>query len=257
MNSFMFFVEGVHDVNCVARILLKKGFKEVYHIDNLPEIWKERVPRNYPFIEDRLDRFIPMPSYYIKNNLCVAIVSSNGVGNIVNDIDLYLSNMTKAELKQINGVCAIFDADYNNAKDAFEERFKKHNKDKIICKKDFVNGKCRLKGQIINLYYYFFPDNESEGNLENFLLEGAKVVYEDLLTNVNEYISKIDDKYKYNWSKSSENKVKIGCIANIFQPGGANQTSIRHDDWISDMSIENSITIKKFYDFILNILEIE
>ena len=36
----------------------------------------------------------------------------NGVGNIIRDIDLYLSNMTKAELKQINGVCAIFDADY-------------------------------------------------------------------------------------------------------------------------------------------------
>ena len=28
MRSFLFFVEGVHDINCVARILLINGFKE-------------------------------------------------------------------------------------------------------------------------------------------------------------------------------------------------------------------------------------
>ena len=65
-----------------------------------------------------------------------------------------------------------------------------------------------------------------------------------------------DDKYKESWSRSSENKVKIGCIANIFQPGSANQISIRYDDWISEESIMYSPVIKKFYDFIIDILEL-
>lgn len=256
MKNFIFFVEGIHDVNCVARILLLNGFKEANTVDELPEIWKIRIPKNYPFINNRLDRHIPMPSHFIRGSLCVAVVSSNGATNIVRDIDLYLSNMNKSELKQINGVCAIFDADSNNAQDAFEEKFKKYNKDMVINKKHFLTGQCRIRGEIISLHYYFFPDNSSMGTLENLLLEGAKVVYKDLLENVDEYVGKIDDKYKYNWSKSSENKVKVGCIANIFQPGGANQTSIRYDDWISEESIKNNKIIKQFYYFIMDILEI-
>lgn len=255
MRSFIFFVEGVHDVNCVARVLLLRNFREANNIDQLPQMWKDRIPRTYPFINNRLDRHIPMPAFFMKNNLCVTIVSSNGATNIINDIDLYLSNMTKAELKQVNGVCAIFDADQNNAQKSFDDKFKKYNKDMVINKKDFLVGHCRVRGEIINLHYYFFPDNSSKGTLENLLLEGAKVVYSDLLDSVNEYLSKVDERHKYNWSISSENKVKVGCIANVFQPGGANQTSIRYDNWISDESMSFSYVIKKFYDFIVDLVE--
>ena len=63
-----------------------------------------------------------------------------------------------------------------------------------------------------------------------------------------------DEEYKENWGISSENKVKVGCIANVFRPGSANQISIRLDDWISEESINESFVIKKFYDFIVDIL---
>lgn len=256
MKSFLFFVEGIHDINCVARILFMNGFKEVNNINYLPEIWKIRVPRTYPFVDNRLDRFIPIPSYFIKNNLCIVMISANGVEKIIKSIDLYLSNMSKGELKQIDGICAIFDADQKLAKDAFNEKFTKNNKDMIINKKDFLCGECKIRGEVINLYYYFFPDNYSCGTLENFLLEGAKVVYSDLLDSVNKYLESIDEKHKKSWSISSENKVKIGCISNVFRPGSANQISIRFDDWISEDSIIFSPVIKKFYDFIVNILKL-
>ena len=35
MRSFLFFVEGVHDINCVARILLINEFKEVSNINDI------------------------------------------------------------------------------------------------------------------------------------------------------------------------------------------------------------------------------
>ena len=256
MKSFLFFVEGIHDINCVAKVLLMNGFKEINNINYLPQMWKVRIPRTYPFVDNRLDRFIPIPSYFIKDNLCVVTVSANGVEKIIKSIDLYLSNMTKGELNLINGICAIFDADQKLAKDAFNERFTKQSKDMIINKKDFLDGKCKIRGEVINLYYYFFPDNYSQGTLENFLLEGAKVVYSDLLDNVNKYLESIDEKYKKNWSISSENKVRVGCIANVFRPGSANQISIRLDNWISEESKMYSLVIKQFYDFIVNILSI-
>jgi len=189
--------------------------------------------------------------------LCIVMISANGVEKIIKSIDLYLSNMTKIELKQIVGICSVFDADQRLAKDAFNEIFRNNKKDMIISKKDFLCGECNIRGEVINIYYYFFPDNYSKGTLENFLLEGAKVVYSDLLDNVSEYLQNVDEEYKENWGISSENKVKVGCIANVFRPGSANQISIRLDDWISEESINESFVIKKFYDFIVDILKLK
>lgn len=255
MENILFFVEGIHDANYLSRILFLNGFKEVKSMDKLPDIWKNRIPRTYPFIKQRLDRGVYIPSYFTNNEVFVVVICSNGESNIIKDIDLYLSNMNKSELNSIKSVCMIFDADQNLAKDSFEEKFHGNNSDMIINKSDFKRGSCSVKGEYIRLYYYFFPDNYSKGTLEDLLLSGAKVVYPELLEYVNEYIDKVDDKYKYNWSISSENKVKVGCIANVFQPGSANQSSIRHDKWIGEESIKNDLQINKFYNFILDIIQ--
>ena len=45
------------------------------------------------------------------------------------------------------------------------------------------------------MYYYFFPITTLR-TLESFLFEDAKIVYSDLLDNVNEYLERVDDKYK-------------------------------------------------------------
>ena len=149
----------------------------------------------------------------------------------------------------------IFDADQKLAKDAFEEKFNKKNTDMIINKLDFIRGSCSIKDEYIKLYYYFFPDNYSKGTLEDLLLSSASVVYPDLLSYVNEYIDKVDDEYKFNWGISSENKAKVGCISNIFQPGSANQNSIRYDKWISEESIDKCENIDRFYRFILRVIK--
>ena len=163
--------------------------------------------------------------------------------------------MNKSELSQIKSICAIFDADQKCAKQSFEEKFKTNMNDMIIKKSDFIKGNINIKGESISLYNYFFPNNYQKGTLEDLLLEGAEIVYKDLLDEVNYYINSIEDKYKYNWSISSENKVRVGCISNVFQPGSANQNSIRHDDWISDKSIAYSKSINTFYKFIVDIIK--
>lgn len=255
MENILFFVEGIHDANCIARILLMNKFKSIKNMEELPSIWKNRIPRTYPFVKQRLDRNVQIPLYFTNDEVFVVIVCSNGETNIIKDIDLYLSNMSKLELKVIKSICMIFDADQKLAKDSFEDKFNKKNKDMIINKLDFIRGNCNIKDEYIKLYYYFFPDNYSEGTLEDLLLSGAKVVYPDLLKYVNEYIYNVDDKYKFNWGISSENKVKVGCISNIFQPGSANQSSIRYDKWISSESINKDYKINKFYNFILDIIK--
>lgn len=255
MKNILFFVEGVHDANCIAKILDINNFKEIKSIDKLPDIWKRKIPRTYPFTKDRLDRYIPIPTYFINKNIIVVIICANGESRLIKEIDLYVSNMNKSELSQIKSICAIFDADQKCAKQSFEEKFKTNMNDMIIKKSDFIKGNINIKGESISLYNYFFPNNYQKGTLEDLLLEGAEIVYKDLLDEVNYYINSIEDKYKYNWSISSENKVRVGCISNVFQPGSANQNSIRHDDWISDKSIAYSKSINTFYKFIVDIIK--
>lgn len=255
MKNILFFVEGIHDANCIARILEMNNFKEIKSIDKLPNIWKRKIPKTYPFVKDRLDRCIPIPAYFIKKNTIVVVICSNGEGRLIKEIDLYISNMNKSELSQIKSICAIFDADQKLAKQSFEEKFKANTKDINLKKSDFLRGNINIKGENISVYNYFFPNNKKKGTLEDLLLEGAEIVYGDLLDEVNYYIGSIEDKYKYNWSISSENKVRVGCIANVFQPGSANQNSIRHDDWISEKSIAYSESINEFYSFIVDIIK--
>lgn len=255
MDNILFFVEGIHDANCIAKVLMINNFKSIKSMDELPIIWKNRIPRVYPFVKQRLDRSVQIPLYFTNNEIFIVIICCNGETNIIKDIDLYLSNMSKSELKSIKSICMIFDADQKLAKDAFEEKFNKKNTDMIINKLDFIRGSCSIKDEYIKLYYYFFPDNYSKGTLEDLLLSSASVVYPDLLSYVNEYIDKVDEEYKFNWGISSENKAKVGCISNIFQPGSANQNSIRYDKWISEESIDKCENIDRFYRFILKVIK--
>lgn len=255
MRNFMFFVEGVHDASIVGKILILNNFKECRLINELPKIWQDRLPKSYPFEIGRLERFTPIPDYYKNGDIFVVIVASNGEHNIIKEVDLYLSNMNKKELAQINGICMIFDADQVTPNDKIKNMLRiMDKKDYCFKSDDFIQGKIRLRGESIRLHYYYFPDNISSGTLEDLLLEGADIVYKDLLNNVDKYINQINDKYKENWSISSENKVKVGCIANVFRPASANQISIMKDKWVSEETIEGSDIINKFYKFILSII---
>lgn len=255
MKNYIFFVEGVHDASCIGKILKLNNFKECHFINDIPKIWQDRIPRSYPFQIERLDKFTPIPDYYTNDEIFVVVNPSNGEQNIIKQLDLYLANMNKVELSQINGICMIFDADSLSASDKINKLVNLINKKEYCFKgKDILDGKINLKGEKINIYYYFFPNNYSIGTLEDLLLEGANIVYSDLLNSVNNYINNIDEKHKYNWSISSENKVKVGCIANVFRPASANQISIMKDRWISEETIQASSNIKKLYEFIYNIV---
>lgn len=255
MKNYIFFVEGVHDASCISKIFRMNNLKTAKNLDDIPKIWKDRVPKPYQYDVDILDRFRPIPDYYLGEDVCVIVVVSNGTQNILKEVDLYLSNMNKYELNQIGGICMIFDADQKPANNKIKEILKDIDKrDYCFSSEDFIKKTIKRYKETIKLHYYFFPDNEHSGTLENFLLEGAKVVYSGLIDHVDNYISKIDEKYKFNWSISSENKVKIGCIANVFRPGSANQVSIFRDDWISKESVEKSEVIRKFYEFIVDII---
>ena len=90
MDNILFFVEGIHDANCIAKVLMINNFKSIKSMDELPIIWKNRIPRVYPFVKQRLDRSVQIPLYFTNNEIFIVIICCNGETNIIKDIDVDL-----------------------------------------------------------------------------------------------------------------------------------------------------------------------
>ena len=252
MKHYYFIVEGPHDVAIIGRVLKLLGIKEIRSLDNISKLWKELIPNKYPFTENKLDRVSPIPSFYQNESVSVAVKSAGGETKLISELDLTMSSLTRKELKQIEGILVFCDADETTQQEKFTRFIKmiKEGKDLSFNESCFENKIGMFNGVNIKADIYMFPNNESKGTLEDLLLQGANVVYPDLMIAANEYVTKVDSKYKNRWSVSSEKKVLMGCMTNVLKPGKANQVSISDDKWVSESTVDKSEYIKKLYDFI-------
>ena len=74
MRNYLIIVEGAHDIAVLEKILFLNGITDrINKEDDLPEVWKHVIPTRYPFIQNRLDRITPIPSFVRNDNTSVAI----------------------------------------------------------------------------------------------------------------------------------------------------------------------------------------
>lgn len=244
MKHFLFLVEGPHDVAAISRILrINYNIRrEITKIADISEVWSRLIPKGYPFnTEGILDRTAPYPSFFQNENLSIAIKVANSDSKLFLTLDRCLKILERENKKKIDGIIIFCDADneirqekikklIDNAKVSGIESF---DVEKIEEDQKIYTDVKEIKSKI-----YTFPNNKDEGRLEDILLQGAKEVYKDLLDEAENYVKKIPEKYKNEWTESSENKVVVGCMANAFKPGRPNQASINDNDWISATTME-------------------
>lgn len=97
----------------------------------------------------------------------------------------------------------------------------------------------------VPVYTFVFPDNTKEGNLEDLLLETAKIAYPELLKLAEAYIKEAAKLQKTLKKEQNVKKAKVGCVANTMKPGKANQVSIADDEWISEKTLQTCQTLQK------------
>lgn len=257
MRYYYFLVEGPHDEAAIGKVLQLLGLRQIRNKEEIPYIWQGLIPNKYPFVEGRLEKISPIPDFYKSDNVCVAIKAALGETRIISELNNTVSIMQREQLKQLNGILIVCDADNKSASEKYNEfilniiKRKELNFDETC----FTNKEGYFKDIKIKCDMYVFPNNKDCGTLEDILLEGAKIQYGNLLENAVNYIENVDDNYKSKLSISKHKKAIIGSMASILNPGVANQVSIKNDKWIDYNNIFKSEKTKSLYNFIENFIK--
>jgi hypothetical protein len=259
MKHFLLITEGAHDLAALSRILKALGISnEIKKKSNLSSVWHKLIPTKFPFTEDCLDRITPVPSFYENEEYSIAIKVAGSDTRIFPVLDEVLDAMALEELNAINGIILFCDADDKKCKDQVSRIFKQteqNNSLSIDINSFLTENVVIIKGRSIKTCIYTFPNNADCGTLEKVLLEGASIVYKDLYELSSKYVLDVGQTYKKKWGRSCENKVLVGCIANVLKPGKANQVSINDNDWICQETIDSSVNIKILFEFVKNFIE--
>lgn len=67
-----------------------------------------------------------------------------------------------------------------------------------------------MEGKEVEVYTYIFPDNDGSGNLENLLIDTAKIVYPQLLDFAEEYVGKAATIQTTLMREQDKNKAIVG-----------------------------------------------
>lgn len=258
LKYVMIVTEGPHDVEAVSKVLRLRGYTDRDNINDIPEALHFFIPKQYPFNEEgHMERGVPRPSFLMKEEKWAVIVNAGGISKIVKKLSDSLSAMHIGLFQMLCGIAIIADMD---------------NSDQAARQSDFVGqmmsemeefqiehiaqGKIEIIGEPGNcpVFFYFFPDNYSEGTLEMLLIEGARMNYSDLLGDAQKYIEKA--KKNYPLQNYDELKATVGAIANVLKPGKANQVSIHDNHWFTADSLEKIENHKRFAEFVCSVISL-
>lgn len=255
MRNYLIIVEGAHDIAVIEKVLSLNGInKRVNQEEDLPEVWKHVIPTRYPFEQSRLDRIAPIPSFVKNDNISVAIKNATSDTEIIDTLQHMLHYMEIGDVAKLEGIMLICDADLKNASKKRETLLNMWE-DTQELKLDKMNMQLETSVRKIPIYMFVFPDDCNPGNLENLLLETAKVAYPELLQWALEYIEKAADISKNLKREQDAKKATIGCIANTMKPGKANQVSIADNDWITENTLRECEMLGKLDGAVKNMLD--
>jgi len=239
-------VEGLHDTAVIGKMLELLGATQLKKLKNLDDhdeegYWKKLARPTFPH-RGNLTLRMPVPSFYLVNDLLVAVQFAEGDSALVKTLSATVNNLDDNGRK-LYAVAMFCDADNLEAIEAFKNRMNdiKEMDDAPEIVSMFLN--LESPGQILegsSRYGMFvFPDNKNNGTLDTFLLECSEQNYSDLHESAKGYVESIASTYRERWKPTGASKALVGCIANALQPGTSNAVTIQKDDWICEATLTN------------------
>jgi len=243
-------VEGPHDVEFACKIIKHRSSKRISRVQQIEELdptFKELVPDKFPHGGDLLKR-VPVPIFLQNEEFGIAIHSAGGDTKIA---DCLKDTVDLIGLDKFNSLGVILDSD---SKEPPNTRHKKLL-DLLESLKDiFPEQPGSVSEELLKTGIYVFPDNKSQGTLEDLLIEAGYFSYGKQLESAKEFVQKIKieccpREYKDLYLPAGENKSVIGAVVSLLRPGKTTQVSIQDNNWINSKNIEDG-RIKEFSDFL-------
>ncbi|MGL5330450.1 MAG: DUF3226 domain-containing protein [Peptostreptococcaceae bacterium] len=264
MKNYLFVVEGIHDVALVSKILMILGFSEIKTIKKVKNPMDKLISKSFPFQGTSLNVFNKIPFFYERDNEYVCIVNANGEKNLLSSVDSSLIKLELQEMERLNKIVVICDGDLDNKEEKIEKvtdgTLKENKKIKrfdIMQIKNQIIKVTDVEDFAIPFEIFVLPNNKDSGRLEDILLESINIVDKELGIEVDNFLTKVPNRYKLDWSdeNSKYEKTKIACVGSILNPGVANGVHIKDSEWISENTINESKHLNSIFNYIKNILK--
>jgi hypothetical protein len=256
-----FVVEGDSDQIILRRVLQKFLGLRVWSGTDMTEAINRWIDKNTfditstRYSKQDVYKRIPIPSLLYQDDKELSVLIRHWEG------ETQLIEKVKGEFdgsdihKSLSAFAVFADADNKNAGDkaakysnAFSQYFEA-----------FPPGPGLISGETQKVGTFIFPDNSTQGVIENLIIECGEYVYPDLLNNAKEYV----DKYKLSfgssppgWRPYSEEKSILASVVSLLKPGASNLVSFREHDWIDEVSKEKSYSLKRLIRFCTDILSL-
>ena len=243
-------VEGPHDVEFACKIIKHRSLKKINRIQQISALdptFKALVPDKFPHGGDLLKR-VPVPIFLQNEEFGIAIHSAGGDTKIA---DCLKDTVDLIGLDKFTSLGVILDSDSEEPPNI------RHKKllDLLESLKDiFPKQPGFILEAALKTGVYVFPDNKSQGTLEDLLIEAGYFSYEKQLESAKSFVRKIKKdccptEYKDLYLPAGENKSVIGAVVSLLRPGKTTQVSIQDNNWINPRNI-NDGRLKEFSDFL-------
>ena len=231
--------EGPQDVEFIARLLKSLGFSRVSKLNALPADWRAKlVPRSFPHANQDLNTRHPVPLFLADDGGAMVTIR-NAVG--VDKISRSLQGDLAVVDQPFDAVAAILDADsVQTPRERLAHLVQEAGTHGLVFPgiAGFVTVGPPRTGVFI------MPDNESQGTLEDILLECAAISYPTLLSAGQIFTNAVTNSADLSADDSKEmrkpaghKKVIIGTIGSVLRPGRAIQNSIQDNRWLDTHTI--------------------
>ncbi len=247
--------EGPHDIAFLGGVLKPLGLKLMQKDKDVEPYWRGLIPTHFPHKGDLLKR-MPVPQFFQNDSHSIAIHSAEGDSQLVDRLVQSMAVLDDWERKLV-GVGLVLDRDdhppVKRLQDLHDEWAKKSELQQLVFppQPGLVQEGTPCSG------VYILPDNQSQGTLEDLLLEAGTHVYPDLLAQAQAYVKCVKDSADLKTKRDKEEigapagpkKAVVAAMASILKPGKAIQMSIQDNHWLREeavLKLPRLLSIKDF-----------
>jgi hypothetical protein len=247
-------VEGPHDIEVVARLLSPKGFSRVKMVGDVDEVLRPLIP-TFPHGGD-LQKRVPAPLFLRSDEYYVAVHSAIGDSQLA----LRVRDSVKTlEPVAFDSVGVLLDSD---RRVPVADRYAAITAELAGYGHRLPPNAGTVAPGSPRLGAYVLPDNSSEGNLEDLLMECAGAAYPSILASATAFIEDARDDPKFCDTSGEDlskipvfNKAVVGAVACTLRPGKSVQVSIQDNFWLKGSNLLLP-KVKALQEFLQDLLEI-